>query len=279
MGKDSGSGTVLITGASSGIGLAAARVFAGAGFRVFATSRRERPSGHGVHMLRLDVRSDQSVARCVADVLSLTGRIDVLVNNAGVMYHGIAEETPIPQAQSLFETNLFGVVRVTNAVLPGMREQRQGRIINVGSLARWVAEPGEAFYSASKHALAGYTEALRHEVWPFGIHVSLLEPVAFDTDILARASTVEGAIEEYRPVSVAARRTFEESMRGAGDPARAGRRLLKIARTRSPRLRYGVGGDAHWLPYLKVLLPQRLFDRLLRRAFHLSNPGVVPRRR
>src|SRR5262249_7702769 len=120
------------------------------------------------------------------------GRIDVLINNAGVEHVGVAEETTLEDARAVFETNFFGVVRMTNAVLPDMRDRRQGRIINVGSLAAWVGEPGGAFYSASKHALAGYTEALRHEVWRFGIHVSLAEPGVFKTNIIQAASMTEG---------------------------------------------------------------------------------------
>lgn len=163
----------LITGASSGIGEATARIFVEAGFRVFGTSRHKHPNKGGVEMLQLDVRSDDSIEYCVAEALRRAGRIDVLVNNAGILLEGFfAEETAMEDARTVFETNFFGVARMTHAVLPGMRSRRQGRIINVGSLAAWVGEPGEAFYSASKHALAGYTESLRHEVWPLGIHVS-----------------------------------------------------------------------------------------------------------
>jgi NAD(P)-dependent dehydrogenase (short-subunit alcohol dehydrogenase family) len=155
---------VLITGASSGIGQATARLFAEEGFRVFGTSRRKRPDENGVEMVELDVRSDDSVEHCVAEVLARAGRIDVLVNNAGVAPVSIAEETTMEDARAVFETNFFGAVRMTNAVLPDMRDRRQGRIINVGSLAAWVGEPGEAFYAASKAALARYSEALRYEV-------------------------------------------------------------------------------------------------------------------
>jgi NAD(P)-dependent dehydrogenase (short-subunit alcohol dehydrogenase family) len=260
---------VLITGASSGIGRATARMFAKQGFRVFGTSRRKRPDEEGIEMLELDVRSDDSVARCVADVLGRAGRIDVLLNNAGVEYVGVAEETTMQDAQALFETNFFGVVRMTNAVLPGMREHRQGRIINVGSLAAWVGEPGEAFYSASKRALAGYTEALRHEVWPLGIHVSLVEPGAVKTNLIQAASIPDGTITDYDAVRRAARHTLRDAVRGGDDPRNVARLALKVARARSPRLRYGSGREALWVPYAKVLLPQRLFDYLLRRGFGL----------
>ncbi|GAB3504725.1 SDR family oxidoreductase [Amycolatopsis cihanbeyliensis] len=177
--------TVLVTGASSGIGLATALAFAEHGARVFGTSRRPRPAGGGVEMLELDIRSDDSVRRCVERV----GRIDVLVNNAGIMCEGFAEEVTPAEAREVFEANFLGTVRVTNAVLPGMRAGRAGRIINVGSLAAWVGEPGEGFYAASKAALARYTEALRQEVWHLGIAVSLVEPGAFRTGRCAAART------------------------------------------------------------------------------------------
>lgn len=261
--------SVLVTGASSGIGRATAELFAQAGWRVFGTSRHPRSDRDGIHMLRLDVRSDQSVAECVADVVAQAGPVDVLVNNAGVMHTGVAEETSVAEAYGLFDTNLFGAVRVTNAVLPHMRARGQGRIINVGSAAAWVGEPGEAFYAASKQALAGYTEALRHEVWPLGIDVSLVEPGAFATDILASASTSAGRIADYDLVREAAVRTLREGLRRGGDPYDPARVIMKVATARTPRLRYTAGPAAYWLPLLKVLLPQRLFDRLVRRGYGL----------
>jgi NAD(P)-dependent dehydrogenase (short-subunit alcohol dehydrogenase family) len=268
--SESAAACVLVTGASSGIGEATARAFASAGFQVFGTSRRERPSGAGVEMVRLDVRSDDSVARCLAGIRDRGFRVEVLVNNAGVEHLGIAEETSLEAARAVFETNFFGVVRVIDAVLPEMRAGGSGRIINVGSAAAWVGEPGEAFYAASKRALAGYTEALRHEVWPLGLHVSLVEPGAFRTSVIDAASSAEAAIPDYDRVRQAAYRTLRQSLQQGGDPSVVAERILEIARAPSPRLRYAVGSEAHWLPYLKLLLPQRTFDRLLRRGFGLS---------
>ena len=261
--------TVLVTGASSGLGRATAQMFAAEGFRVFGTSRRSRPDEPGVEMLELDVRSDASVQRCVAQVLARTGRIDALVNNAGVMHLGVAEETTMEAAHEVLETNFFGVARMVNAVLPGMRERRRGRIINVGSAAAWIGEPGEAFYSASKHALAGYSEALRHEVRSLGIRVSLVEAGAFKTSVLDAASSSHATIADYNVLRAAASRTLHESLRAGGDPRKVAQVIVKVARDRSPRLRYGVGAEAHWLPYVRVLVPQRVLDRLLRRGFGL----------
>lgn len=261
--------SVLVTGASSGIGRATARAFAAMGFRVFGTSRSTRPDSDGVEMLQLDVRSDESVARCMTELHGRGAHVDILVNNAGVEHIGIAEETKLDEARAVFETNFFGVVRITNAVLPGMRHRRSGRIINVGSLAAWVGEPGEAFYSASKHALAGYTESLRNEVWALGIAVSLIEPGAFRTNVIDAASTSESSIPAYDPVRDAVLRTLRESLGKGDDPSRVGELIVDVARTQTPRFRYGAGTEARWLPFLRVLLPQRVFEYLLRRGFGL----------
>jgi NAD(P)-dependent dehydrogenase (short-subunit alcohol dehydrogenase family) len=261
--------TILITGASSGIGKATAQLFAEKGFLVFGTSRQQRKNEDGIEMLKLDVRSDESVQKCVKKVLNRTGRIDVLVNNAGILNQGtFAEETSLEEARAVFETKFFGVVRVTNAVLPGMRARGQGRIINIGSLAAWVGEPGEAFYSASKHALAGYTEALRHEVWPLGIDICLVEPGAFKTNIYQEPYIEKNAIADYDSARRAVHNVLRETALRGDDPRKVARLILQIVNASQPRLRYGIGGD-RWLPYVKVLLPQRSFDYLLRRGFRL----------
>ncbi len=268
--------TVLVTGASSGIGRAAAHRLAAAGHEVFGTSRRARPDDpgeHGVRMTTMDVRSDESVRRCVDEVTERAGGIDVLVNNAGVMHHGFAEETSRAEADAVFETNFFGAVRVIDAVLPAMRERRGGRIVNVGSLAAWVGEPGEAFYSASKAALARYTEALRHEVWHLGISVCLVEPGAFRTNVVAAATTGARRIADYDGPRESAHATFERAAGGGADPRRAADLLVDVVAADWPRSRYGAGWDGRWLPKVKAFLPQRLADNLLRRGFGLP-PAV-----
>lgn len=261
----------LVTGASSGIGKATARLFAANGFRVFGTSRTQHRDADGVEMLRLDVRSDGSATRCIEDVLTRAGHIDVLVNNAGVWQVSLAEETPLSIAHTIFETNFFGVVRMTDAVLPGMRKRRAGRIINVGSLSAWVGEPGEAFYAASKKALFGYTEALRHEVRPFGIEVSLVEPGPFRTDLAKTLLPTENQISDYGEIRQSIQKTLERALDEGEDPERAANLIVKVACSRVPRFRYGVGNGAAWLPYLRTLLPQQLFDYLVRRGFGLTN--------
>lgn len=262
--------TIIITGASSGIGKVTAQLLAEQGFRVFGTSRRKLPDENGIEMLELDVRSDESIQQCISKIKARSDKIDILINNAGIEHLGIAEETTMEEIYSVFETNLFGVVRMTNAVLPMMRTRKSGKIINIGSLAAWVGEPGEAFYSASKSALAGYTEALRHELWPLGIDVSLLEPGAFKTNVINAAAGARNNILDYDAIRFASHHTLKKSMEKGGDPLKVAELILKITQTRSPLLRYGAGSGARWLPYLKLLLPQRMFDTLLRLGFGLK---------
>ena len=160
----------IVTGASTGIGQASAKALHQAGFRVFGTSRRAVASiSEGIAMIICDVTDDASVKKAVEKILDTTGRIDVLVNSAGIGLLGGAEESSVSQAQALFDVNLFGVIRVTNAVLPAMRNQKAGRIINISSVLGLIPAPFSALYSSTKHALEGYSESLDHEVRSFGI--------------------------------------------------------------------------------------------------------------
>src|SRR6058998_116150 len=161
----------LVTGASSGIGEAAARALAAAGFTVYGTSRKAVAGEElgGVVFLPLDVTDDDSVAGAVREVLDRSGRVDVLVNNAGIGIAGAAEESSIEQARALFDTNLFGSIRMTRAVLPQMREQGSGRVINVSSVLGLVPAPFASLYAATKHAMEGYSESLDHEVREYGV--------------------------------------------------------------------------------------------------------------
>lgn len=262
---------VLITGASSGFGHATAQQLLQHGYRVFGTSRRPqvRRSDTGVTMVVLDVRSDASVQQCVAQVLAVTGRIDVLVNNAGLLQVGPAEESTLDDAQMLLDTNFFGVVRMTNAVLPGMRQQRQGRIINISSLAGLVAVPGEAVYSASKFALEGYSEALRYEVAPLGIQVVLVEPGFFQTNMHAATMHPVGRIADYDRLRATIAHTIQQSIAGGADPKHVAQVIGQVARARRPQFRYRVGTDAQWVPRVKQLLPEPLFTLGIRKRFKL----------
>ncbi|RZT83701.1 short-subunit dehydrogenase [Pseudonocardia sediminis] len=259
----------LVTGASTGIGRAIALRLAAEGFTVFGTSRVDRDDADGVTMLRLDVTDPGSVDACVGSVLARAGRIDVVVNNAGVLHEGVAEETTTAQAEAVFATNLFGVTRVSNAVLPGMRARRHGRIVNIGSLAAWVGEPGSGFYAASKAALARYTEALHHEVADLGVDVSLIECGTFTSEIGPSASASSGVIADYDHTREAAHRTLHERLDGGADPAGIAAVVLDIVRSPAPRLSYGASPEARRVPAMTVMLPERFATGRLRRSFGL----------
>lgn len=262
--------TVLITGASSGFGKATAELLAEKGYRVFGTSRQGGIGADGIEMLPLDVRDSASVQACVEAVLAKTGRIDILINNAGYELSGALEETAVEEAKAQFETNFFGVLRMTNAVLPVMREQREGRIINIGSLAGLVAVPFHGMYSASKYALEGYSEALRQEVKPFNIHVSLIEPGFSSTNLARAAMQSKQLIKEYAPMRERIFPVFKESISSGQPPEAVARIILSAIKKESPRLRYRVGSDSVWLPRLKMAAGEAQFEAGVRRKFHLD---------
>jgi short-subunit dehydrogenase len=188
---------VVVTGASSGIGAALAGALAKRGHRVVGTSRSGAGGPPGILMLPLDVRDDASVRALVEEVVARAGRVDVLVNNAGEMLFGPVEEVGLARARGLFETNFWGVARMVAAVLGPMREARRGHIVNVGSVAGSVAIPLNGFYAATKHALAGYTEALRHEVMHLGVRVTLVEPGDAKTSLWREGAIAASTIGDY----------------------------------------------------------------------------------
>lgn len=255
----------LVTGASSGIGLLTAQALVGAGYRVFGTSRRAVPAAPGITMLVCDVRSDASVQAMVATLLEQTGRIDLLVNNAGIGLLGAAEESSIAQAQALFDVNLFGVARVVNALLPAMRARRSGRIINMSSVLGLIPAPYNAYYAASKHALEGYTESLDHEVRALGIRAVLVEPGVTRTAFEENLSRADQPLPAY----AVERRRSEQLMRqwvAAGDtPELVADTVVKAAGDARPRLRYSAGKQSRQVRSLRRFMPERLVDRLLRK--------------
>ena len=261
----------LITGASSGIGQASALGLARAGYRVFGTSRKAvTAQAHGITMLTADVTDDASVQALITDVMAAADRIDLLVNNAGYALSGAAEESSIPQVQALFETNFHGVVRVTNAVLPIMRAQGTGRILNVGSVVGLIPGPFGAYYAASKHAIEGYSEPLDHEVRPFGIRVAVIEPWATRTSIEANSPRGDRPVAAYAQTFSRYRSAFDAAM-AAGDTAEdVAATVVSAARDRSPRLRYPSGKAARQTSFARRFLPRSLFDRTLRKQFNIA---------
>jgi NAD(P)-dependent dehydrogenase (short-subunit alcohol dehydrogenase family) len=264
---------VLITGASSGIGRATAALLAERGFNVFGTSRKpDKIQTTGFEMLHLDVRSDESVEACVRRLMERTGRLDVLINNAAYGLMGASEETTLPQAKSLFEANFFGAVRVVNAVLPVMREQGSGQIINVSSLAGLVAWPFDGAYCATKYALEGYTESLLYEVKPFNIRVSIVEPDFFKSDFVNSMQVADEPIDDYAQMRQQAITIFEESMQRGADPIIVAKLILRIIEDESPRLRYRAGRAAIWIPRIRSIIPEGLFQAAIER--HLLK-GII----
>jgi len=264
----------LITGASSGIGEATAGLLAANGFRVFRTSRTpDRASDHSSEthhgrsytLLPLDVRSDASVQAAVQRVLDEAGRIDLLVNNAGYTQTGAVEENSLADAQAQFDTNVFGVLRATNAVLPTMRRQQSGRIVNVSSVVGHVAPPYLGLYAGSKFALEGLSEALRGELRPFGIHLSLVEPGFVKTNIVGERPA--HPVTDYDAGRQAALAFMRQGVERGMAPGAVAQTILRIATTGQPRLRYRIGRTSHALITLKRLLPERAFEQVRRRAF------------
>jgi len=191
--------TVLVTGASSGIGLLVASKLYENGYQVIGTSRD--PQKHQAKLpfklLQLDLNDDHSIASFGEQLFSQVKTLDVLINNAGFLVNGLAEETPIELGKQQFETNFWGTIKLTNELLPYFRRQKHGKIITIGSLLGLVSLPNTAYYSASKHALEGYFKALRFELNQFNIKVVMIEPISFKTNIGESATVAKGTITDY----------------------------------------------------------------------------------
>jgi len=266
----------LVTGASSGIGEATAKRLATAGYKVYGTSRRGAQSGQrSFAMLPLDVTSDESVEATVKELVRQEGRIDLLVNNAGFgVAPAGAEESSIDQAKSIFDTNFFGVVRMTRAVVPHMRRQGEGRIINIGSVLGFLPMPYGALYAATKHAVEGYSESLDHELRTRGIRVSIVEPAytktQFDTNFVAPDSK----LDEYREVRAFLNKVLTDVMATADEPTVVADVVLEAAIADRPKLRYAAGGLANRLRLLRRFAPAGLVDAGIRKDLRLDAPMV-----
>jgi NAD(P)-dependent dehydrogenase (short-subunit alcohol dehydrogenase family) len=262
----------LVTGASAGIGEAAARALAGAGFTVYGTSRKAiaGETRGGVVFLPLDVTDDESVAGAVREVLHRSGRIDVLVNNAGVGVSGAAEESSIEQARALFDTNLFGSIRMTRAVLPHMREQGSGRVINVSSVLGFMPAPFMALYAATKHAIEGYSESLDHEVREHGVRVLLVEPAYTRTSFDANAVAVDEPLALYARRRAAIDALIAAAVKSGDEPSLVGEAIVAAATDTRPKLRYPAGTLARRVSKLRRYAPPALFDKQIRKTNQLA---------
>jgi len=262
----------LVTGASSGIGLATAELLVKAGYKVYGTSRRGgEASGRAFEMLSLDVTSDASVDAAVARLMQLEGRIDLLVNNAGFgVAPAGAEESSLEQARAIFDTNFFGLIRMTRAVLPHMRRQGAGRIINIGSVLGFLPMPYGALYAATKHAIEGYSESLDHELRTRGIRVLVIEPAYTKTPFDANFLEPDAMLDEYREARAAVNQRVKEVMATADQPGVVAEVVLQAARAAHPKLRYTAGGLANRLRWLRRFAPARLMDAGIRKDLQLD---------
>jgi NAD(P)-dependent dehydrogenase (short-subunit alcohol dehydrogenase family) len=262
----------LVTGASSGIGKETALALVAAGFEVAGTGRdtsRVTPLD-GVTFFDLDVVSDKSVTAAVQQVIERFGRIDVLVNNAGIGSIGAAEETSIAQAQAVFDTNVFGVMRMVQAVLPHMRSRGSGRIINLSSVQGFMPAPFMAVYGASKHAIEGYSQSLDHEVREYGIRSLLVEPAYTRTGFEANSAKPGAPVPVYDRQRGVTDRLMTQAIKDGDDPAVVAKVIVTAATDAKPKLRYTAGPLAGRASILHRLAPAAIFDKQIRKINQLT---------
>ena len=276
----------VVTGSSSGIGLLTAVELAQNGYRVVATMRNLANSGQleeaaqkaGVRdrldLRRLDITEFDSLPAAVEAIVRDHGRIDVLVNNAGFSVAGFAEDMTLAELRHQFETNFFGNVAMTKAVLPVMRAQKSGHIITVTSVAGRLGQPMLSAYSASKYALEGWSESLRIETHSLGIRVSLVEPGAYDTDIWERNVVIaKGSLDPASPNKERSQRFAEfvkSSAKHRRDAREVAKLIVRIAQNPNPKLRYLIGGDAKVQVWLKRIVPWRRYERIVAKAVKID---------
>ncbi|MCV9966944.1 oxidoreductase [Pararhizobium sp. BT-229] len=259
---------VVITGASSGIGAASARLLSQNGFQVFGGARdlSRAPAIPGVRFGTVDVTDETSVSQFIEWVLSEAGRIDVLVNNAGVSLVGPIENTSTSEAQSVFDTNLFGPLRMIRAALPSMRAARSGIIINMSSVLGFLPAPFMGIYASSKHALEGLSESLDHEIREYNVRVVLIEPTFTNTNLDVNAKHTGSLLGVYASQAMATTKTIEAQIKAAPPPEIVANQIL--AAINGPhRMRQPAGGQAKLLSRLRRFLPALVVDSSLRKTF------------
>jgi len=262
---------VVITGVSSGIGRTAAVRFAEQGCRVFGTVRNAAIAHPipGVELVEMDIRDDASVQRAIQAVIDSAQRIDVLINSAGVTLLGAAEETSIVEAQAIFDTNLFGILRTTKAVLPHMRKQRSGRVVNVSSVLGFLPAPYMALYSASKHAVEGLSETLDNEVRQFGIRVALVEPSFTKTNMDLNAPQTAHKIPDYSREFGIVALAIKKNVQQAPEPERVASTIIDAA-LGGWKMRHTPKGEASLLARLRRFMPAGPVEKGLRKTFGLA---------
>jgi short-subunit dehydrogenase len=259
-------GVAVVTGASTGIGLATAKALKRAGYQVFGTSRRALAgTSDGITMLVCDVTDEGSVQKMVDEVLNKAGRIDLLVNNAGIGLLGGAEESSSMQAQALFNVNVFGVFRVTNAVLPAMRRRRKGRIVNMSSILGLIPAPFSALYASTKHAIEGYSESLDHELRTSGIRVVLVEPGVTRTSFEENITKPDRLLPAYDAVRIHMEALMRKFIEAGDAPNVVANTVVKAATEALPRRRYTAGKQAGQVRFLRRFFPESMVDKSLRK--------------
>jgi NAD(P)-dependent dehydrogenase (short-subunit alcohol dehydrogenase family) len=259
---------ILVTGGSSGLGKAMCEHLASAGHLVVGTSRKPGASPGGWRLIAMDVTDARSVDAAVAEVIAAHGRIDVLVNNAGTGIQGAVEDIDDALAKDLFEANFFGLHRVCRAVLPHMRTQRAGLVINISSIAANFGLPYRAFYSASKAAVDRYSEALSMELRPFGVQVVVVQPGEFNTNIPNARLRPAHVSDAYKPGYDRAMEILNGSLHYSRDPKELAQVVLRIIGDPAPRSVYRVAqGMQKFSVLLKKMLPGRMFERMVSKHY------------
>ena len=264
---------VLITGATSGIGKETALLLAAKGYLVYGTARNINDKNLPFRLLPMDVRNETSIKEAVQQILSEAGRIDILINNAGVGITGAVEELSAEQLHNVFATNLYGAIAVIQQVLPTMRTQKSGRIINIASIAGYMGLPFRGAYSASKGALLLMTEALRMEVKAFGIEVCTISPGDYATDIASRRyHTPVNESSPYAEVYAKQLRLMNEHVDSGGDPKEMAEKILKVIQTKHPKVHYKQGSFLQKFSIvLKRLLPSKRYEQMLMKHYQLAD--------
>ena len=272
-------GPVLVTGCSSGIGLASAQALLDAGHIVYATARRPETlaelAARGAHVLALDVTSEESMSVAVKAVEAEHGRVGALVNNAGYGEYGTIEETDLDKVRTMFETNVFGLARMSQLVLPGMRAAREGRIVNIGSMGGRLTFPVGGYYHSTKYAVEALSDALRNEVRGFGIGVSLVEPGLIRTEFAGTALASDGAgTQGDSPYAALLAASAGNTTGGYGSsaitagPESVARVVRRAIESRHPRPRYVVTPAARALIAARTLGGDRFWDLMVRAQFN-----------
>jgi short-subunit dehydrogenase len=263
----------IVTGASSGIGEATAELLANSGYKVYGTSRKgAQVAQRSYKMIALDVNSEASIEAALREIVQIEGRIDLVVNNAGFgVAPGGAEESSIEQSKMIFDTNFFGIVRMTRAVVPYMRKQGAGRIINIGSILGLIPAPYMASYAATKHAVEGYSESLDHELRTRGIRVSVIEPGYTNTHFEANTQEVDTKLDEYTIARKALEKLIKIAVAGGDDPKVVANVVLKAANSKHPKTRYTAGKLACRLSLLRRFAPAALVDSGIRKEMKLDS--------